>query len=297
MDVHTDTFGGTFPYRSKYESVDGLSLARIDEGEGPPVVMVHGNPTWSYLYRAFIDPLVEAGYRAVAPDLAGFGRSEKPLVGLTYEEQISSLSAHLVALDLTDITLVVQDWGGPIGLGFASRHPERIARLVIMNARPRPFAATSDLPQIFAMFREPLLGEVLLQGLNAFVEGMVPAGIKHRDRITPELMQAYRAPFPDFNSRAGVLTLARGHPFGETHPDYEREVAWGSWVSRFRGPALLICALQDHGYGAWALEVWREMLPHAGVETLPDAGHYLQEDAHERIVPWILRFLRESAAR
>lgn len=294
MGLYDSTFDGTFPFESRFVEVDGVRLARIDEGSGEPVVMVHGNPTWSYLYRHFVGPLATAGYRAVAPDLLGFGRSDKPLVDYTYERHIASLSAHLLALDLRDITMVVQDWGSPISLAFASEHPERVKRLVVMNARPRPFESESELPAIFARFREPIMGEVLVQGLNAFVEGMIPNGIFKKERVTPALLDAYRAPLPDFNSRAAALAFARGHPIGPGHRDYERERRTSEWVSRFRGPALLVCALRDHAYAQKSLEIWQELLPHATSRTLPDAAHYLQEDAHEEIVPWIIEFLRQN---
>jgi haloalkane dehalogenase len=161
-----------------------------------------------------------------------------------------------------------------------------------MNARPRPFEHESELPAIFALYRQPILGEVLVQGLNAFVEGMIPNGIFKKERVSPSLMSAYRAPFPDFNSRAAILAFARGHPIGPSHRDYDRERRTSEWVSRFHGPALLVCALRDHAYGAHALEIWRQLLPHARVQTIEDAAHYLQEDAHEQIVPWILELLR-----
>ncbi|MBJ7604514.1 MAG: alpha/beta fold hydrolase [Candidatus Dormibacteraeota bacterium] len=286
-----DTFGGTFPFAPHYVSVGGARLHHVEAGSGEPVVMVHGNPTWSYIYRNFIGPIAGAGYRAIAPDLIGFGRSDKPVSTYTYRGHIDSLTGHLLALDLREITLVVQDWGGPIGLGFAARHPDRVKRLVILNARPRPFEAATQLPPIFAWWREPITGEVLVQGLNAFVDGMIPNGIFKKERVTAQLMAAYRSPFPDFNSRAAILAFARGHPIGASHPEYKLESRTSNWVAKFRGPALLICPLRDHAYGARALGVWREMLPQATVHTIEDAGHYCQEDAHEWIVPWIIEFL------
>lgn len=295
-DLHGETFGGTFPFPPHYVTVQGVRLHYVDEGRGEPVVMVHGNPTWSYVYRHFIGPIAGAGFRAVAPDLMGFGRSDKPIHGpYTLERHIANFAGTVLALDLRDITLVVQDWGSPIALSFASEHPDRVKRLVIMNARPRPFEEGRQLPPLFELFRQPITGEVLVQGLNAFVEGMIPNGIFKKERVTPTLMAAYRAPFPDFNSRAGVLAFARGHPIGPCHPDYAREKRTSEWVSGFRGPALLICPLRDHGYGRWALDIWKEMLPHARVHTLEDAAHYLQEDAHEQIVPWMLAFLRDAS--
>ena len=180
--------------------------------------MLHGNPTWSYLYRNFIPPLSKTN-RCVAPDYMGFGRSDKPLdKPYTLRQHIDSFTAFALQLDLRDATLVMQDWGGPIGLGFATKHPDRIKRLVILNTWTFRVPEGTRLAPLLEMFRQPHTGEALVQGLNLFVEGFFPAGIYHKEKISEELMRAYRAPFPDWNSRYATLAFPRDIPVGEAHP-------------------------------------------------------------------------------
>ena len=127
-----------FPFESSYHEVDGLRLAYLDEGEGQPVVFFHGEPTWSYLWRKVIPPVRDAGYRCIAPDYAGFGRSDKPtdVAWYTYDRHVELMAALLEELDVRDATAVVHDWGGPIGLRLAVEHPDRFSRIVIMDTGP-----------------------------------------------------------------------------------------------------------------------------------------------------------------
>src|SRR3954447_7949445 len=124
-----------FPFESRYAEIDGLRISYLDEGEGRPVIFFHGEPTWSYLWRKVIPPVRDAGYRCIAPDLAGFGRSDKPTeIGwYSYERHVEQTSRLLTDLDLHDATAVVHDWGGPIGLRLAVDHPDRISRLVVLD--------------------------------------------------------------------------------------------------------------------------------------------------------------------
>lgn len=171
------TFGGTWPFEPRwFDSRDGR-MHYVDEGprDGPPVVMAHGNPTWSYLYRHFIPPLVKAGYRAIAPDHLGFGRSEKPDSAELYRipRHAARMEALLESLDLKNATVVVQDWGGPIGLSWAARHPERVGRLAILNTFAHRPPEKVQLPLPLKLFRMPGLGEFLVKGLHAFVKVFV----------------------------------------------------------------------------------------------------------------------------
>ncbi len=141
-----------FPFESSYREIDGLRLAYLDEGEGRPVVFFHGEPTWSFLWRKVLPPVRDAGYRCIAPDYAGFGRSDKPtdLGWYTYDRHVELMSALLEELDVRDATAVVHDWGGPIGLRLAVEHPDRFSRIVVMETGPvhRPPADERDLAEI-----------------------------------------------------------------------------------------------------------------------------------------------------
>lgn len=294
MDPMSD-FEGTFPFEPRYARVqDDVRLHYVDEGEGEPVLMLHGNPTWSYLYRRIIPPVAEAGFRAVAPDHMGFGRSDRPAGHRRYtmRSHVDNLLAFIRELDLRDITLVMQDWGGPIGFGAAVEEPDRVARLVIMNTGVGVFPSGIELP-FHGPFITRGLGEMLCLGANLFVEGM-PGGMR-KESVTPLTMEAYRAPFPDYYARVPILAFVRDVPIGHEHPiaPYMAEVA--EKASKLRLPALLIWGMRDHVFPPAILEGWKSIHPDARVVELPDARHYVQEDEPEIIASSIVEFLRESA--
>jgi pimeloyl-ACP methyl ester carboxylesterase len=299
MRPHTDwTFDGTWPYEPRWFQTPVGRLHYVDEGprSGRAVVLVHGNPTWGYLYRHFIPPLTSAGYRVIVPDLLGFGRSDKPDDHRLYavRDHALRLEALLEALDLTHVTLGVQDWGGPIGLYWATRHPRRIRGLFIMNTfAHRPPDKVSLLLPLRA-FRAPGLGELLVKGAHAFVRLLVfRAGIVKRERMTPTTRAAYLAPHPTWASRTAILAFPRSIPNGPSGKvaDFCDEVHAG--LAAFREhPVLIGWAMRDIGFTPDLLDhLWLKDFPHATVLRLDDAGHYLQEDAHESLVPALLRLL------
>jgi pimeloyl-ACP methyl ester carboxylesterase len=297
------TFGGTWPYEPRwFDSPDGR-MHYVDEGarDGRPVVMLHGNPTWGFLYRNFIPALVEAGHRAIVPDHLGFGRSDKPDDPGLYSilRHAERLEALLESLDLRDATVVPQDWGGPIGLRWAVRHPDQVRGLFILNTfahRPRERV---KLPAPLRLFRTPGAGELAVKGLHMFVRGFLfRAGIVHRERLTPEVKRAYLAPHPNWNSRTPILVFPREIPSGPEGPvsDLCGEVEAGL-ERHFRAkPVAIAWAMRDIAFVPEILEqAWLGTFPDASVVRLEDAGHYLQEDAHERIVPALLEFLSQRS--
>jgi len=284
-------FEGTFPFPPRYQQVaDDVRLHYVEEGEGQPVLMLHGNPTWSYLYRRFIPPVAGAGFRAIAVDHMGFGRSDRPPghERYTLRSHVENLLGFVRALDLRDITLVMQDWGGPIGFGVAVAEPKRIARLVIMNTGVGVFPSGTPMP-FHEPFKQRGLGEMLALGSNLFVEAMF-GGMKP-ESATPLVARAYRAPFPDYYSRVPILAFARDVPIGHEHPTapYIAEIA--AAVPGLERPTLLVWGMRDRVFPPMLLEFWRGVYPHAEVLELPEARHYLQEDEPEAIVERLLRFL------
>jgi pimeloyl-ACP methyl ester carboxylesterase len=292
------TFAGAWPYEPRwFDSRDGR-MHYVDEGprDGRPVVLVHGNPTWGFLYRHFVGPLVEAGHRAIVPDHLGFGRSDKPDRPELYRipRHVERLDALLESLDLQRATVVPQDWGGPIGLSWAVAHPERVERLFILNTYAHRPRGKVPLPVPLRLFRTPGVGEVLVKGLHAFVRGFLfRAGVAHRDRLTHEVKQAYLAPHPTWSSRTSILVFPREIPSG---PDSPLAPALGELEHglerHFRDrPVAFAWAMKDPAFTPQMLELWRTTFPDASVLRLDDASHYLQEDAYERIVPELLGFL------
>ena len=294
------TFGGLWPYEPRwFDSADGR-MHYVDEGprHGRPVIMVHGNPTWAFLYRNFIPPLVEAGHRAIAVDHLGFGRSDKPdrRELYTIERHARRAEALLESLDLREVTVVPQDWGGPIGLWWATRHPERVRALFILNTfahRPRERV---KLPLPLRLFRTPVVGEMMVKGLDLFKRVFLfRAGVVHRDRLTPEVKRAYGAPHPSWSSRTPILVFPREIPSGPEGPvsDLLGEIEQGLERDFSSKPVAIAWAMKDIAFTPDILErAWLGTFPDANVLRLEDAGHYLQEDAHERIVPALLEHLR-----
>ena len=186
-----------YPFESRYREVDGLRLAHLDEGEGKPVVFFHGEPTWSFLWRKVIPPVRDAGYRCIAPDYAGFGRSDKPTdVGwYTYDRHVELMAVLLEELDLRDATVVVHDWGGPIGLRLAVEHPDRIARIVIMETGP--FTGHQRMSDAWFAFRD-----FVARNEDVPVGMLVRGGCKNDPG--DEVIAAYDAPYIDGPSKAGA---------------------------------------------------------------------------------------------
>lgn len=292
------TFDGAWPFRPRWFDSAGGRMHYIDEGPstGRPVVLAHGNPTWGFVYRKFVGPLAEAGYRVIVPDHLGFGRSDKPrdarVCGLT--RHIERFDALLESLDLHGATVVPQDWGGPIGLSWAVAHPERVERLFILNTFAHRPPWPVPIPPPLRLFRAPGTGEVLVKGLNMFVRGFLfRAGVAHPERLTAEVRRAYLAPHPDWGSRTAMLAFPRAIPSGPDGPVAELAGILEVGLRRFftGRPVAIAWGMKDPAFTPRWLDLWLTTFPQADVMRLDDAGHYLQEDAHERIVPALLRFL------
>jgi pimeloyl-ACP methyl ester carboxylesterase len=293
-DLTSETFGGTWPYAPRFFDHDRVKLHYVDEGDGEPIVMLHGNPTWGYLYRNFIGPLSETN-RCVVPDHMGFGKSEKPLDRpYTLATHVENFTALMDELELNDITLVMQDWGGPIGLGFGVEHADRIKRLVILNTWAFLIADGMPLAPLLELFRQPQVGEAMVQGLNLFVEGFLPTGI-HRKEKLDTFMPAYRAPFPDWNSRIGTLAFPRDIPVGDSHPSSTTMRRIQDNLATINVPTTIIWGMQDPAIPPQVIDAWKSFYPHAEEHRLQTASHFLQEDEPERIVELIRAFLQSHS--
>lgn len=296
------TFGGAWPFQPRWFATPAGQMHYIDEGprSGRPVVLVHGNPTWGFVYRNFVGPLTAAGHRVIVPDHLGFGRSDKPHDASLYtvSGHIERFDALLESLDLHGATVVPQDWGGPIGLSWAVAHPQRAERLFILNtfAHRPPWKVPIPLP--LRLFRAPGTGEVLVKGLNMFVRGfMFRAGVTHPERLTAQVRRAYLAPHSSWASRTAMLAFPRQIPSGPDGPVSELAARLEDGLRRHFAarPVAIAWGMKDPAFTPQWLQLWLQTFPRADVLRLPDAGHYLQEDAHERIIPALLRFLGPAA--
>lgn len=292
------TFGGEWPFEPKWFDTPAGKLHYIDEGprDTPPIVMVHGNPTWSYLYRRFIKAALDSGYRTIALDHLGFGRSDKPTSQAVYSiaNHADRCEALLGSLNINNAIMVVQDWGGPIGLTFAARNPGRVAGLFVLNTFfTRPLKQV-PLPPIIRAFQAPILGDMIVKGAHAFVRGFLfKAGLADPSRLSDVDQAAYLAPHPNWSSRTGVLAFPRQIPDGPNGTVSDFVAIEGAKLAKAfaNKPVKIVWPMQDVAFSIETLEnMWLRDFPHADVVRVENAGHYIQEDAPDTVIPLLLAF-------
>ena len=278
-----------FPWEPRYLDWDGIRLARIDEGEGPTVVLFHGEPTWSFLWRKVIPPLLESGYRVIAPDLPGFGRSDKPTdIGwYSYDRHVEAAAWLLEQAGVRDATFVVHDWGGPVGMRIASEHPEMCSQLVVMdtgvfNGRQRMTDAWLTFRD-FVRRTEDLPISMLVTGACA----TPPAA---------EVAAAYDAPFPDAASKAGARAFPLMLPTSPDDPGAAEGQAAAEGIAARGMPSLCLWADSDPIIPLKVGQAVAERLNLTPPETIANAGHFLQEDGGEQIGRRIAAWLGEQGA-
>lgn len=278
-----------YPFSSHELSLAGLRYHYLDEGAGEPLLMVHGNPTWSFYWRNLIRDL-RSDYRCVAVDHMGCGLSDKPEpYPYSLDTHIDNLCRLIESLDLRDITLMVHDWGGAIGLGAALRMPERFARLVLFNtgAFPPPF-----VPLRIRLCRTPLIGSWAMRRLNAFARAAMRMATEKPDRMTPVVKDGLLAPYDSWANRVAIDAFVRDIPFTRAHPTRHTLEGIESGLSSLADrPVQMIWGMKDWCFRPSCLTRFETHFPQAEVHRLSDAGHYVVEDAHERIVPLLRDFL------
>lgn len=266
----------------------------VDEGQGAPVLMVHGNPTWSFYYRHLIAGL-RSDYRVLAVDHIGCGLSDKPQdYEYTLERRIRDLVQLIERVDLERLTLVVHDWGGAIGLGAAERVLPRVARLVILNtgAFPPPY-----VPLRIRLCRTPLLGTLALRGLNAFARAALRMAPAHPERLSPAVRAGLLAPYDNWNHRVAINRFVQDIPMTPHHPTWRTLETIEQGLPRLATrPTLILWGMQDWCFTRVCLERLRAVFSNAEVHELADAGHYLLEDAPGPCLERIRAFLAITPA-
>jgi cis-3-alkyl-4-acyloxetan-2-one decarboxylase len=287
-----------YPFDSHVFDRGGLAYHYLDEGEGSPVVMVHGNPTWSFYYRDLIRSL-RGRYRVLAPDHIGCGYSDKPKEGAyryTLSERIRDLEAFLDHLEpKNSITLVAHDWGGMIAMGWAVRHPGRVARIVLMNTATFHLPDDMKMPATLAFVRNTKLAMFMVRHFNLFSRGaswMAPAS-----RLPKAVRDAYCAPYDSPDNRLATLRFVQDIPLAPGDPAYEAVSEIEQGLPLFeKTPILLLWGEKDFVFKPKVLEIFERIWPHAESHRFAKAGHYVLDDAADEIRPLVLDFLTRHPA-
>ncbi len=282
-----DWLARLYPFTPQsFVTAQGARLSYLDEGprSDEAVLMLHGNPTWSFYYRQLVQELSPT-VRCIAPDHIGMGLSEKPGdYHYTLATRIADIERLVASLGLKRVHLVVHDWGGAIGFGFAARHPELIGRLVILNTAA---FASERIPARIAGCKIPLIGPLLVRGFNGFAWPATWMAM-HRRRLTPEEKRGYLFPYESWGARVAVSAFVRDIPLSPAHPSWTTLKAVEAGLVQFKDRStLIVWGGRDFCFNATFLARWQELFPAARCERIADAGHYVLEDAATEVLPLI----------
>lgn len=296
MTFDPKTLGALYPFEPRAFDRDGLTMSYVDEGEGDPVVMVHGNPTWSFYYRDLIQG-IRGVCRTIVPDHIGCGLSDKPgkeRYDYRLKSRIDDLEALLEHLEVREkITLVIHDWGGAIGMGYAVRHPERIARLVVLNTAAFGLPKGKRFPWALRPARFFTPAQWLILRFNAFAG--IAAWTASKRRLSAEERVGYLAPYDTPENRIATLEFVKDIPLGPEDPSYATLQEIHRGLAHFRQTPAVICwGMKDFVFDKAFLEQWKLELPDADVYTFENAGHYVLEDAGEQILGIVKRFFEAN---
>ncbi|MDH5477792.1 MAG: alpha/beta fold hydrolase [Nitrospinota bacterium] len=292
--LELEAIGDEYPFTPKAMEIDGHLIGYLDEGpkDAPVVLMLHGNPTWSFYYRKLVLALRKK-YRVVAPDHIGCGLSDKPQeYEYTLANHIANLSSLVANLGLGNVSLAVHDWGGAIGFGWAVDNPDKVRSLTIFNTAA--FRSTK-IPFRIWVCRAPLFGDVAVRGLNGFLGSAVKLAMatNKRERFTPQVEAGYMAPYGSWSERIAIHRFVQDIPLSPSDRSYQRLTRIEEGLEKFRDktPCQIIWGMKDFCFTSHYLDRWTQLLPQAQVHRFHDAGHFVVEDAHEEIIPLMDSFL------
>jgi haloalkane dehalogenase len=280
-----------YPFEPKTLLCGSARMSYLDEGArtDEAVLLVHGNPTWSFYYRGLVQRLAGTGMRCVAPDHIGMGLSDKPQdYPYRLETHIENLERLVASLGLRRVHLVVHDWGGAIGFGWAARHPEMVARIVVLNTAAFP---SQRMPWRIAVCRTPLLGEAIVRGLNGFAGPATWMAVR-RKALPAEVKHGYLFPYDSWRNRIGVARFVADIPMRADHPTMSTLKQVEAGLAQFQNrPITILWGGGDFCFNDSFFDRWRVTYPHATARHLPDAGHYVLEDATQEELAGIADFL------
>lgn len=279
-----------YPFVAQKISIQGHNLSFLDQGQGRVIVMLHGNPTWSFFYRN-LAILLQDKYRVIVPDHMGCGFSDKPQdYSYTLKTHIDNLETLLVDLDIEKFSLVVHDWGGAIGMGLAVRIPERVESVVVMNTAAFP---SQRIPLRIRMCRVPLLGDLIVRGFNGFARGALTMAVVNK--MAPTVARGYLEPYDSWAHRIALLRFVQDIPLTP------KDASWKSLTEIDQGlkllqdiPMLILWGGRDFCFTRHFYNEWLQRFPGAESHFFPDAGHYVLEDAFNAMAPRLTTFFQKN---
>lgn len=276
-----------YPFSPNWFSTGDHKLHYVDEGEGSFVVMIHGNPTWSFYYRNLIKSL-KPNHRCLALDNMGCGLSDKPRAyDYTLKQHIENAVAWIKQLELESFDLVVHDWGGAIGMGVAQALPERVKKFVILNTAA---FYMDKIPKRIAVCKIPILGDLIIRGLNGFAGPATRMAVSKP--LTKEVKDGYLLPYNNWNNRIATLRFVQDIPTNSSQKTFQVLEEIESFLLSLKEHSMLIgWGLKDFCFDEVFLEKWKALFPEAKVLAYPKSGHYILEDEKDTLIPEIRRFL------
>ena len=279
-----------YPFVAQKISIQGHNLSFLDQGQGRVIVMLHGNPTWSFFFRN-LAILLQDTYRVIVPDHMGCGFSDKPQdYSYTLKTHIDNLETLLVDLDIEKFSLVVHDWGGAIGMGLAVRNPERVESVVVMNTAAFP---SQRIPLRIRMCRVPLLGDLIVRGFNGFARGALTMAVVNK--MAPTVARGYLEPYDSWAHRIALLRFVQDIPLTP------KDASWKSLTEIDHGlkllqdiPMLILWGGRDFCFTRHFYNEWLQRFPGAESHFFPDAGHYVLEDAFNAMAPRLTTFFQKN---
>ncbi len=293
--IDTTPFKKLYPFASNWLDLDGNRYHYLDEGpqDAPVIVMLHGNPTWSFYYRHLIPPLSQ-NHRVVVPDHMGCGLSDKPQnYTYTLDQHIKNVEALIDHLGVANITLMVHDWGGMIGMAYAVNHPAMIKQFIIFNTSA---FYLKKIPFSILLGRTNIVGGILIRGFNAFAGSAVRMAMTNHKRMTKEVKAGYLAPYNSWPNRIAIHRFVQDIPWEDDHPSRPILMHTDAAIGQFQDrPMLIIWGADDFVFTEKEFFTeWKRRFPNAESHVLKNVGHYVIEDAPERVLPLVTDFLNKE---
>ncbi len=281
-----------YPFQSNYHTIGNHRLQYVDEGQGDVILMVHGNPTWSFYFRKLITLLAKS-HRVIAVDHIGCGLSDKPQeYNYCLQNHINNLDSLLQHLQVKSFSLVIHDWGGAIGMGVAAKNPGSIQRAMVLNTAA---FRSERIPLRISVCRWPVVGKLLVRGLNGFAGSAVKMAVSKK--MAKDVAAAFIAPYDSWNNRVAVSSFVEDIPLDSSHPSYQTLLTVEKGLEQLQArqlPMLICWGGKDFCFNDSFYDEWCKRFPHADAHYFKEGGHYILEDAFDEIAPLALNFFEDT---